>query len=162
MRKVFFTGLALLAAVVLQAALIQLVPGQARVFDPFLLVVVYRALTRGETHGMLAGAVSGWVQDVLFGGPVLGISALTKIVIGFAAGLAGARFLLAGPGARTLVLLAATFGDALLFQWLASVFDVRTLELSPLGLLWRASVNASLGVVLFELIDRRIRRETLA
>jgi hypothetical protein len=93
---------------------------------------------------------------------VLGLSALTKIVVGFAVGMAGARFLLVGPGARTLVLLAATFGDALLFQWLASVFDLRTLELSPLGLLWRATVNASLGVVLFELIDRRIRRETLA
>jgi len=160
--KTFWTALALLAAVVLQAGLIQLVPGQARVFDPFLLLVVYCALRGGETHGMLTGAAAGWMQDVLFGGPVLGLSALSKIVAGFAVGVAGARFLLVGPGARTLVLLAATLGDAFLFQWLATVFDIRTLELSPLGLLWRATVNASLGVVLFELVDRRVRRETLA
>lgn len=157
--KVFLTAVAILMALVVATALGQLVPGLGRIVDPFLLVVVYCALRGGETQGMLTGLAAGWVQDAQFAGPVLGISPLTKILIGFTVGLAGTRFMLTGLGARTLVLLAAAAADTLLFQWLAAVFDVRILELGPLGLLWRATVNAGLGVGLFELIDRRLPRE---
>lgn len=157
--KVFLTGLAILLALVAATAFGQLLPGLARVVDPFLLVVVYCALRGGETHGMLAGLFAGWVQDAHFAGPVLGLSPLSKVVVGFTVGLASTRFLLVGLGARTIVLLAAAAADALLIQWLAAVFDVRVIELGPLGLLWRATVNAGLGVGLFELLDRRLPRE---
>src|SRR5260370_10167363 len=106
--RVFWTTLAILGALLVQSALTQLVPGQARVFDPFLLVVVYCALTEGETHGMLAGMAAGWVEDVHFGGTVLGFSALTKILVGFGGGMAAARFLLIGPLARPLRLRVPT------------------------------------------------------
>jgi rod shape-determining protein MreD len=157
--RVFWTLLAVVGALLVQSALTRLLPGQARVFDPFLLVYVYYALTEGETHGMLAGMAAGWVQDVHFAGPVLGFSALTKIMVGFGVGVAAARFLLIGPGARALVLLLTTVADALIFQWLATVFDVRTLDLTPLDLATRATVNAAVGAALFELLDRRLPRE---
>jgi rod shape-determining protein MreD len=157
--RAFLIAGAILMALVLATALGQLVPGLGRIVDPFLLVVVYCGLRGGETQGMLTGLAAGWVQDVQFAGPVLGISPLTKVVVGFTVGLAGRHFLLAGTGARTLVLLMAAAADTLLFQWLAAVFDVRILELGPLGLLWRATLNAGLGVALFELIDRRLPRE---
>jgi rod shape-determining protein MreD len=143
--KAFLTGLAILLAFLLQTSLSRLLPAEARVLDPFLLVVVYCALVGGETHGMLAGAVAGWVQDVSFGGTVLGFAPLSKLLVGFCVGVATARFLLAGPGPRTLTLLVA-------------IFDVKTVALSPLGLASRATVNAAIGVVLFELLDRRFRR----
>lgn len=157
--KAFLTAVAILMALVLATALGQLLPALGRVVDPFLLVVVYCALRGGETEGMLTGLAAGWVQDAQFAGPVLGISPLTKILIGFTVGLAGRHFLLAGLGARTLVLLAASAADTFLFQWLAAVFDVRVIDLGPLGLLWRATVNAGLGVALFEIVDRRLPRE---
>ena len=111
---------------------------------------------------MLAGVAAGWVQDVNFGGTVIGIAPLSKLVVGYGVGLAASRFLLAGPGPRTLTLLLAVVADALLFAWVASVFDVRTAVLSPLALASRATVNAAVGVVVFELVDRRLRRESLA
>jgi rod shape-determining protein MreD len=157
--KLFWMVLAVVLALLVQSALTQLLPGQARVFDPFLLVIVYCALTEGETHGMLAGMTAGWVQDVHFGGTVLGFSALTKILVGFGVGLAGARFLLVGPGARALVLLLTTVADALVFQWLANVFDVHTISVNPLDLATRATVNAAVGAALFEYLDRRLPRE---
>lgn len=157
--RAFWTGLAILAALVVQSALSRVLPAEARVLDPFLLVVVYCALVGGETHGMLAGAAAGWVQDVHFGSSVLGLSPLSKIVLGFSVGLAASRFMLVGPGPRTLTLLVAAGADALLFTWLASVFDVRTVALSPLALASRATVNAAVGVVLFEFLDRRLQRE---
>jgi rod shape-determining protein MreD len=160
--KVFWTGLALLIALLVQSSLSRLLPEEARVLDPFLLVVVYCALVGGEVHGMLAGAAAGWVQDVHFGGTVLGFAPLSKILVGFAVGLAASRFLLTGPGPRTLTLLLAALADALLFAWLAWVFDVKTAVVTPLALASRATVNAAVGVILYELVDRRLRRESVA
>jgi hypothetical protein len=58
------------------------------------------------------------------------------------------------------VLLLATVADALLVQWLASVFSVGVDLLPPLGLASRATLNAVVGGLLFALIDRRLRHST--
>lgn len=155
--KAFWTAMALLSALLVQSALSQLFPAQARIFDPFLLVLVYCGLTGGETHGMLAGLAAGWVQDVQFGSPVAGLSGLTKVIVGFGVGLAGARFLLVGPGSRILVLFVATLVDALIFERLAAVFEIRVYELSFAGLVSRATINAMVGGPLYEIVDRRAR-----
>lgn len=157
--KGLWTAIALLAALLVQSALSQVAPDQARILDPFLLVVVYCGLIGGESHGMLAGLAAGWVQDVHFGGPVAGLSGLTKVVVGFGVGAAGSRFLLTGPGARALVLFVATLVDALLFEQLASAFEVAAQPLSIAGLLSRSVLNALVGLPLFELLDRRVLRE---
>ena len=152
----FWTAAALIAALLLQTVLSLVLPGYARVFDPFLLVLVYCGLTGGATRAMLAGAAAGWVQDVHFGGPVLGLSGLTKVLVGFGVGVGSTRFHLAEPGARVLVLVVATLMDALVFNRLAAVFDVSAYALSPVGLLVRAVTNAVVGILVFEAIDRRL------
>jgi cell shape-determining protein MreD len=101
---------------------------------------------------------AGWVEDVQFGGPVLGLSAFTKILVGYGVGVAAGHFLIVGPAARAFVLLVATLADALVLQWLAAVFDIRVLDLSPLALASRATVNAVIGAFLFEVADRRLAR----
>jgi rod shape-determining protein MreD len=159
MRSWFWTAAAVCGAVLLETGLGYLLPGPGRMFDPFLLVVVYCALVGGETHGMLAGAGAGWVQDVLFGGRVLGLSALSKLVVGYAVGLAGRRFLISGTGARALTLFAASLADGLLFPWLASVFTLELLPLGLWGLLLRATVNALVGGLALALVERRLERD---
>jgi len=77
--RALWTAAALAGAVLVETGLAHLVTAPGRYLDPFLLVVVYCALVFGETHGMLAGAAAGWVQDALFGGRVLGISGLSKL-----------------------------------------------------------------------------------
>ena len=156
--KVFWTAVAILAALLVETAMGRVMPGHARVFDPFLLVVVYCGLNGGETHGMLAGAAAGWVQDVHFGGRILGLSGLTKVLVGFGVGVGSTRFHLGEPAARLLVLMLATVADALVFGQLAQVFDVQAYELSPLGLVARAVVNGAIGMVVFETLDRQRRR----
>jgi rod shape-determining protein MreD len=156
--RVFWTAVAILAALLAQTALGRVMPVQARIFDPFLLVVVYCGLTGGEVHGMLAGAAAGWVQDVHFGGRILGLSGLSKLLVGFGVGIGSTRFHLGEPAARLLVLMVATIVDAVLFGQLAQVFDVQAYELSPLGLIGRAVVNGAVGMVVFETMDRQMRR----
>ena len=70
MKAVAWTGFALLAALVIQTTLSQIAPARVQTLDPFLLVVVYCALSGGEVHGMLAGAAAGW-------GPPLGTNSCT-------------------------------------------------------------------------------------
>src|SRR5262245_12730604 len=159
--KVFWTALAILAALLVQSVLSLVSPSSARVLDPFLLVLVYCGLVGGEIHGMLAGAAAGWVQDVHFGGRILGLSGLSKVVIGFGVGIAGTRFHLTEPGPRLLVMLLAVLLDALILSWLAAAFDVTAGRFSLLFLGLRAGVNAVLGVVLFEVMERQLRRRSL-
>lgn len=158
MRRLVWTAVAIVGAVLVETALGYLVSEPGRYLDPFLLVVVYCALRGGETQGVLAGTAAGWVQDVLFGGPVLGLSALAKLLVGFVVGVAGSRFLISGASARVLVLLLAAAGDALLVQWLASVFGIEAKPMSPVTLASRATLTAAIGGVLYALVDRRLQR----
>jgi rod shape-determining protein MreD len=152
---VFWTAVALVAALAVQSALSLVGPAWARILDPFLLVVVYCGLKGGEAHGMLAGAAAGWLQDVHFGGRVLGLAGLSKVLVGFGVGLAGTRFQLTEPGARVLVLFVAVLLDALIMRQLAGAFDVTTGVLTVTALVLRAGVNAAVGVPLFALVERR-------
>lgn len=157
--KVFWTALAVLGALLLQSALSQVLPPSARLFDPFLLVLVYCGLSFGESHAMLTGAVAGWVQDVHFGGPVLGLSGLTRVVLGFLVGLAATRFQLTEAGPRGLVLLGAAVFDVLFMWGLASAFDVPAAAPTAASIALRAFINAVLGMALFELLERRLLRK---
>jgi hypothetical protein len=56
------------------------------------------------------------------------------------------------------VLFAATLVDALIFERLASAFDVRVQALSLGGLFTRAALNAALGGVVFFYVDRHLAR----
>jgi rod shape-determining protein MreD len=157
MRRAIWTAAAIVGAVLVETGLGYLVPGPGRYLDPFLLVVVYCALVGGETHGMLAGMAAGWVQDVYFGGRILGLSGLAKLVVGFSVGTAGSHFLINTASARAAVLLLAALADALLVQWLASVFAIEAAPLSPVGLVARASLTAVVGGLVYVLVDRRVQ-----
>lgn len=156
--RYLWTALGLLAALLLQSALGVVAPGEARIIDPFAIVVVYCALSGGETHGMLAGAAAGWVQDIHFGGPIVGLSALSKLLVGFGVGVAGSRFMIVGTAPRSLTLLVAVIADALVFRQIAVVFEIPAGSLSPFSLLARSTVTALLGTLAFEAIEMRRRR----
>jgi rod shape-determining protein MreD len=158
MKRTVWTGIAIVGALLLETALGYVVSEPGRYLDPFLLVVVYCALKGGETHGTLAGVAAGWVQDIHFGGTVLGLSALAKLLVGFAVGSAGSHFLISSASARVLVLLLAAVGDALLVQWLASVFSIDAVPMSPVTLASRATLTAVAGGVLFAFVDRRLQQ----
>jgi rod shape-determining protein MreD len=158
MRRVFWTGAAVFAAVLVETALGYLAPGPGRLFDPFLLVVIYCALSGGESHGMFAGVAAGWVQDILFSGRVLGLSALSKLLIGYVVGLAGGRFMISGAAARALTLFVASVADGLLVPWFASIFSLETTSLGMLTLLLRAAIHALVGAALFAVVERRLER----
>ena len=152
-----WTGAGLLAALVAQLLLVRLAPpGAAAAFDPFLLVLVQAALAGGERRGMLAGLASGWIQDALFAGPVLGLTALSKLLVGFGVGLASTRFLVSGAGPRALVLASAALLDVLLFERLAALLGVSLPDLPLDTLALRAALAALVGAPLLGALERRL------
>lgn len=159
MMSVVGYGVGLGVALLFQTLLDLLVPAMPGVFDPFLLVLVYAALMGGETRGMLVGAACGWVQDILFSGPIVGLSALAKLLVGFGVGLAGARFMVVGAGPRALVLFSAALLDVLLYERLGAMLGVAVSELAIAQLLMRATLTALVGVPLYGLVARRLRHE---
>ncbi len=150
-----WTGAALLAALLVQTGVSRLWPDAASAFDPFLLVVVYAGLARGETHAMFAGTAAGWIQDVQFGGPVAGFSALAKLIVGFAVGFAAPRIELVGALPRALLVIFASLLDGLLFELLAALLGAPVNEVSLARLASRALLNALVGVPLYQALERR-------
>ena len=159
MRPVW-TVAGVLLALTAQLLLVRLAPaGAAAAFDPFLLVVVHSALTGGERRGMLMGLACGWIQDTLFAGPVLGLTPLAKLLVGFGVGLASTRFLVAGAGPRALVLSSAALLDVLLFERLAALLGASVPELPLDTLVLRALLAALVGAPLLGTLERRLPGE---
>ena len=57
----------------------------SQLINSFTIVVIYFAVTKSETYGALMGTAMGLIQDSFSLG-ILGVSGLTKTIIGFSAG----------------------------------------------------------------------------
>jgi hypothetical protein len=153
--KANLIALALLVlALILQSALSRFLPVSAYVDLP-LVVATWFALSRGEILGMIGGSLSGWLTEAMFGRGIKGVSGLIRLVIGFALGLLGSRFLITGALPRFSLLLTVTVIDTRAFEWIAPAFGMSPLQYSPLAMTIRGFINATVGLVLFALFERR-------
>ena len=114
-----------------------------------LIVVVLLALRRGPEFGCAAGFVAGLLQDVAAGG-LIGIQALTKALVGFGLGTAGARLRVTQPLVQIpgLVLLTLAEGVARftllqLFRFPAPFGELMTFVILP-----QALYNGFIGAAL--------------
>ena len=144
----------LIFALVLQSSLSRFFPVSAYVDLP-LVVAIWFALSRGEILGMIGGSLSGWLTEALFGRGIKGVSGLIRLLIGFALGLLGSRFLITGALPRFSLLLTVTVIDTRAFEWIAPAFGMSPIQYSPLAMTIRGFINATVGLVLFALFERR-------
>ncbi len=144
----------LLFALLLQGVLSLYIPISDYVDLP-LVVATWFALSRGEIPGMVGGSLSGWLTEALFGRGIRGVSGLIRLVLGFALGLLGSRFLITGGLPRFVLLLTVTVIDTRAYEWIAPAFGMSPIQYSPLAMTIRGSINATVGLVLFALFERR-------
>ena len=121
--KLALNLVAIAAALVLQTTLTSFVP-QTAAIDLVLIVVVYVSLSFGPTTGIVAGTVAGLIQDSLSSG-IMGIGALAKTLVGFAAGRIGTQFIVTAPLPRFVVFIGATLLHALVFMGLYVLLGLR-------------------------------------
>lgn len=119
---------------------------------PLLLVIYFGIAKRSPVVGLCSGAIIGILQDAITREP-LGVSGVSKTVVGYIAGQLGNRIDTDNHAARLLF----TFALSLLHSGLYWVVLERLLA-QPVG--WstlhefiRAMVNAVAGVVLFAVLD---------
>ena len=159
----FFPGAILfvtVVALVLQATMPVYLP-KLNILDLPLLVTIYFGLSRrNPSTGLLLGTTIGLAQDALSGPTVpLGFYGIAKTVVGYLASSIGARLDTEHPAAR----FALTFGFFVLQQAI-SVLIRRLLLAQPepwfnVHLAIAAGVNAVVGTVLFQVLDR-LRRSS--
>jgi rod shape-determining protein MreD len=142
---------AMAAALALQTTLTTYVP-EAATLDFVLIIVVYLALTSGPTTGVVAGSVAGLIQDALSSG-VMGIGALAKTLVGFAAGRIGTQFIVTAALPRFVVFLGASVLHATVFMGLYVLLGLREFPFPYAGVAGQAVGNAVVGVVGFQVLE---------
>ena len=115
-------GLVIAIALACQTTLARFFVGDDVGVDLVLIVVVFAALSGGPVVGLWTGTAGGLVQDVLSGG-IVGVSGLSKSVIGFCVGAVGSRFILARIRQRLVVLAAATAAHAFCFAGVYALLE---------------------------------------
>ena len=150
--KAVVVVLALAAALALQTTLAGLTIGGGISVNLVLVAVVYIALTHGPVAGLLAGSAGGIIQDALAGG-IIGVGGLSKTIVGFAAGVLGAQFIVAQPLPRFVIFFGATIVHELCFKTLYALVESRELSLRWAPLLTLAAVNAVVGIIAFQIVE---------
>jgi rod shape-determining protein MreD len=149
--KLAGTLAALAAALALQTTLTTYVR-ETSTLDFVLIVVVYLSLTSGPTTGIVAGSVAGLIQDALSSG-IMGIGALAKTLVGFAAGRVGTQFIVTAPLPRFVVFVGASLLHAAVFMGLYVLLGLREFPASFAGMAGQAVGNAVVGVVGFQVLE---------
>ena len=86
-----------------------------------LIMIILLSLRRGPEFGCLTGFVTGLLQDAA-GGGLIGVQALTKAVIGFSIGVAGARLRVSQPLVQVPGLVVLTIAEGLARFALLQIF----------------------------------------
>lgn len=151
MRLVGVLGVVAVSLAV-QVTLARFAVGGRWVFDVVLVGVVYAALQWGPLAGMLAGTLSGIVQDGAAGG-LVGATAFPKTVVGYMAGTAGARFVVARTWAKAAIAAVATLLHRLLVVVLAALIDQAWPAIPWTTLAAETILNAGAALVAFGSTD---------
>ena len=144
---------ALVAALALQSTVAGLRIGGVTAVNLVLIVVVYVGLSFGPAMGLVAGTIGGLVQDGLAGG-IVGIGGFSKTLVGFLVGVLGAQFIVSQSLPRLVMFFGATMVHELCFQALSALVESRPFTMNYPATLTQAAVNAVLGVMAFQLVER--------
>ena len=126
----------------------------ASALDLALLVTVYFASNRrSQIVGLLLGASIGLAQDALGSGPI-GVFGIVKTMIGYIASSLGAQIDVTHPLMRSILVFVSYYVHLAFYFVLVRVLLDRPMAMPPWGGLVRALVNAAVGVILFDLLDR--------
>lgn len=150
--KALWVAIAIAAALVLQTTLGPILVRGAIGVDLGLVVVAFAGLLLGPSAGLLAGSVTGLAQDAI-ASDIVGVTGLSKTVVGFLVGLVGRLFIVARPVPRFVVFFVATILDAGLFVGLHAIFDARLPTPQYAAIAARGTANAVIGVAALSLME---------
>ena len=122
--KALRVALAIVAALFVQTTLSPLLGRAAIGVDLGLVVVVFTGLLMGPSAGLLTGSVTGLVQDAIASG-IVGLSGLSKTLVGFGAGVFGTMFIVTRPVPRFVGFFLASLRSEERGDKMSSVLDIQ-------------------------------------
>jgi rod shape-determining protein MreD len=141
-----------LLALSIQTRLVVSYPN-ASALDLALLVTVYFASNRrNQIVGLLLGAAIGLAQDALSGG-FIGVNGIVKTLIGYIASSLGAQIDVTHPLMRGILVFVSYYVHMAIYFVLVRVLLDRPMAMLRWGGLGWALVNATVGVILFDVLD---------
>lgn len=140
----FFVGL--VAALLAHLLLVALAAPAARLVDPFLLAIVYTAMTARPGAAATGGAVIGLVHDALTGG-LYGLHGFTGTVVGFVMARTARLVDLQKSYYIALYFACAVLIQQLVLQGLLFLLMQRPELLSPADLALRVLLGAPAGAL---------------
>lgn len=145
--------LAPLLALVIQTYL-PLYFNAVNLLDLPLLVLIYFGLARrNPVEGIFGGALIGMAQDALSRGPI-GLIGSAKTVIGYVTSFVSVRFAVERRGVRAITVFVLYYLQSFLLYFFGTLMLGQPLALGWADRVAAALVNAIVGVLLFELLDR--------
>jgi rod shape-determining protein MreD len=120
---------------------------------PLLVLIYYGLARRNPVEGIFGGALIGMAQDALSRGPI-GLLGSAKTVIGYVTSFMSVRFAVEHRGMRAAIIFVLYYLHFFLLYFFGTLMLGQPLALGWSDRLRAALVNAIVGVLLFELLDR--------
>ena len=120
---------------------------------PLLVTIFFSMARRNPVAGLFTGAVIGLAQDMLGHNPI-GIYGIAKTVVGYGASSLGVKLDVENAGARFLVTLGFYLVHSAVYFFVARELVNMTQTWSWLHGMIAALANATLGVILYFLLDK--------
>jgi rod shape-determining protein MreD len=139
-------GILIAVALLVQTTVIKIGAGGGTPVDFVLIVVVLTALQRGPVVGLWAGTFGGLFQDALSGG-IIGVSGLTKTIIGVGSGVVGSRFILGTVWHRLAFVIGASLVQAFSYLGIYSLIGLKSPMVSFNAVGVEAGLNGVVAIV---------------
>jgi rod shape-determining protein MreD len=146
-------SVATVAALLLEAFLPLKVPLAGLMDFPLIIVIYFALMRRDKLFGITLGAALGLLQDALSHG-YIGISGIANSIVGYLAASASTRFELESLFARTVLTgVFVLVHDVCVAALQHALFETPP-AFQPLTVASSVLVNAALGLIIFQILDR--------
>ena len=142
-----------LAAILFQVVVPRFIPDLSYLELPLLVTIYFALSRRNPSAGLLLGMVVGVAQDSLSHTPI-GLYGIAKTLVGFVASSLGSRIDVEHPLSRFFLTLFFFYFHHSVFVLTERLLLAEREPFVTVSLLMASLVNATLGVVLFPLLDR--------
>ena len=147
------------ALALLVAFLVQTVFGRYFEFlnsylDLFTVVVAMFGLLRGRAVGVMTGTAAGLIQDAFSGG-FLGFNGISKITVGYVAGIAGRHLIVRSWSSRLLFFAAMSMIDMAILAAVGNLTEHPRVVGEGLTPLYMCIGNAIAGILLIRIVDKK-------
>lgn len=152
-------SLLVMIIVIISTLLRWLGPGWIFSIDLFLLTAAVHALRSKPMNAQLFGLILGFLQDV-YSGSLIGLNALSKMVVAYAISSSKDLFLIHGFLQRLLTLLLAVVADRIVHGMVFMLFSLEY-PLSTDSLLLAMLINGAIGAIILIYVkyaERRAKR----